>query len=196
MKHFKILITIIILLQGLNIKLNAQHVFRLDSIEISRITLEFFDWYINAIEQGAEFQPRFAESKNGMTTLDFTKYFENLKKFNFSDLLIAKEKKSYKKCLGNLARIKYSDFDTKINDLSAFEQIQCDFGNYYRWTGGQENCAGVQISSLIFSKKNNCIVNVEKFGVTETDKKNVWGLVKVKLVRQNNRWIIDDIGWK
>ena len=195
MKHFKILISILILFQDYNINLEAQNINKLDSIEICGITLGFFNWYINAIkgEHGEEFQPRFVESRNGMTTLDFAKYFENLKKFNFSDSLIMKERESYQVCLNNLDKIKFSDFEAKINDLSDFEKIQCDFGNYYRWTGGQEICDGVQISTIIFLGKNSCVVKVEEYGTNEMKTKDIWGFLNVKLIRQNNTWFINDM---
>ena len=78
-----------------------------DSIKIVQIVNEFYDWYISAIKEGncADFNPIFVESEDGMTTLDLSKYIENLKTYKFSDSLITKEKESYSKCIENLKTI-------------------------------------------------------------------------------------------
>src|ERR1035437_2401620 len=65
-----------------------------DSVLITNISKSFFNWYIsNAKERRyTEFNPTAIKDKDGMTTLDFTKYFTNLISLSFSDSLLATEK--------------------------------------------------------------------------------------------------------
>lgn len=46
-----------------------------------------------------------------MTTLDYTKYFKNLKEHSFSDSLIEMENRSYQDCVNNLEKVSYSEFN-------------------------------------------------------------------------------------
>ena len=45
-----------------------------DSVLVSRITTDFFNWYIKSakLKEQAEYNPIEVADKNGMTTLDFT----------------------------------------------------------------------------------------------------------------------------
>lgn len=196
MKHLILIITISLMSLAPSF---GQNLAETDSIQVCKITNNFFDWYINAISGKVEsvFQPRFIESTDGMTTLDFKEYFENLKKHNFSDKLIEKEKDSYNDCLENIEIIKYSDFKTQFTDLDQFENIGCDFENYYRWTGGQEPIQGIRIKKVLKKSKNRIIVIVEYFfdnggsyGLT------YWGNNNISFQRINGDWKIDNIDWR
>ncbi len=196
MKH-RVLIFIISLISLTPIF--GQNLEKTDSIQVCKITNDFFDWYISAIsgKVKSDFQPRFIENTDGMTTLDFKEYFENLKKHNFSDELIKKEKDSYNDCIENIETVKYSDFKTQFTDLDQFENIGCDFENYYRWTGGQEPIQGVRIKTVTKESENMAIViveyffdNGENYGLT------YWGNNKISFRRIKGDWKIDSIDWK
>ncbi len=170
-----------------------------DSIEVCRITTDFFKWYLNAIsgKEKSVFQPRFVESPNGMTALDFNDYFKNLKKHNFTADLIKKEKDSYNECLENLEKIKYSDFKTQFTDLDQFENISCDFENYYRWTGGQEPIQGIRIKEVSLISNTQAKVTIDYFfdngngyGIAH------WGNNVITLLMIKDHWKINDINWK
>ncbi len=174
----------------------GQNLEKTDSIQVCKITNDFFDWYISAISGKVKsvFQPRFIQNTDGMTTLDFKEYFENLKKHNFSDELIKKEKDSYNDCIENIETVKYSDFKTQFTDLDQFENIGCDFENYYRWTGGQEPIQGVRFKTVTKESENMAIVIVEYFfdngknyGLT------YWGNNKISFRRIIGDWKIDSI---
>ncbi len=92
-----------------------------DSIEVSKISINFFNWYISATKNHKtdEYNPIEIENKNGMTTLDFSKYFKNLKQLSFSDSLLTKERESYNECVIKLSQIKYTDY-LKLTDLDQF----------------------------------------------------------------------------
>jgi hypothetical protein len=102
---------------------NAQKVKDSDSIKIEKIVNNFFNWYIGVIKtnNSVEFMPQFVESDNGMTTLDFSKYLENLRKYQFCDSLIEAERLTYQECILQLEKVKYFDFKTSWTDLDDFE---------------------------------------------------------------------------
>ena len=170
-----------------------------DSTEVCKITNDFFNWYLGAIngEINSICQPKFIAGKDSMTTLDFKDYFDNLKKHNCSDFLIEKERKTYNVCIKNLEKIKFVDFDTQYTDLDQFEEINCDFGNYYRWTGGQEPIQGIRITKteMISSAQIKVTIdyyfdNGEKYGLS------YWGNNEITLTKNKNIWKIDEINWR
>src|SRR6188768_450561 len=130
-----------------------------DSIVLATISSDFFRWYISASSNhsNGECFPVFVQDKNGMTTLDYSKYIKNLKDLSFSDSLIAKEKSSYQVCIDNLAKVKYSDF-LKFEDLDDFESRNCDFTNYYHWTGGQEMYEVYTVTRVKINKKDAAVI--------------------------------------
>lgn len=183
----------------LTTKLTTQSSTKSDSLTICKTVTDFFGWYIDAIKQKkhSDFQPTFVELKNGMTTLNFTKYFNNLAKYGFSDSLLIKEKLSYQHCIDELAKIKYSDFDTKYSDLDDFENIQCDFSDYYRWTGGQEPIDGIRIKDVKFNNSFSVTVQIEYIDYNSEEKKNIyWGSNLVTLTKTKNSWEIENINWR
>ena len=164
-----------------------------DTTTCRQIVLDFYNWYSTKIttDNVSDFQPKFAEDKNGYVTLDFTAYVENLKRLRFTDKLIKQEIEYYKPCVENLKKIKYSDFKTKLSDISDFEDIKCDFFNTHRWTKTMESFTGVELTKSILKKDT-----IQVFGrVYEKtpDETYYYGDVVVTLVRIDNRWMINDI---
>lgn len=170
-----------------------------DSLKISKIVTDFFGWYMGAIQQhkSAAFQPIFAERKDGMTTLDFSEYFQNLTQYGFSDSLLFKEKASYQRCIDELEKVKYSDFKAQFTDLEDFENIECDFGNYYRWTGGQEPIGGIRIQTVRLNNSFSATVAIEYFDYDSESEANIyWGRNVLTMRKVNGLWKIDDVHWK
>lgn len=172
-----------------------------DSIKIIQIVNEFYNWYVSAIKKcdnTSHHMPEFVETKNSMTSLDFSKYIKNLKKYRFSNSLIMKEKETYSKCIQNLKTITFSDFEKSIcTELSEVEQICCDFGNRYRWIGGQEPIEGIKIQDIQFVSTDTVQVSIEyselSFDETNTEYTFYGRRNKLTLVKQNNDWYIDNI---
>nr|WP_321406448.1 hypothetical protein [uncultured Carboxylicivirga sp.] len=172
-----------------------------DSIKITKTVNEFYNWYLTSIKEKkySAFKPKFVESKNGMTTLDYSEYFNNLKIHKFSDSLIKREKQSYCECIENLGKVKYTEFQKTIfTDLDEYQQTKCDFGNYYRWTGGQEPIDGIRINEIKFISNNSVLVIINYFETdTNEDKRYHWGENHLTLIKLDNEWFIDQIdSWK
>ena len=179
----------------------ASNDIKTDSLKLVQIVNEFYDWYISAIkeENNTDYMPRFVESENGMTTLDFSVYFENLKTHRFSDSLIIKEKESYSKCIENLRMVKFSDFGkTVFTTLDEDEEACCDFGNRFRWTGGMEPVDGMRIQDIRFISTDTALVSIEYswLGFDEDlDAEYTYygGGNKLILSKQDNDWYIDKV---
>ncbi|WP_341225238.1 hypothetical protein [uncultured Arcticibacterium sp.] len=201
MKQIVKLIWILILVIGFSSNLKASDKLNMDSVKIKQVVNGFYDWYLTSIKEKkySEFKPKFVESKNGMTTLDYTKYLDNLKTHGFSDSLINIERQSYSDCIENLAKVKYSDFQkTTFTDLDEYEQTNCDFGNYYRWTGGQERINGIRIIDIKYISTDKTYVTIDYFEFnSEENKKYYWGKNGLILKLVNKKWEIDQIdSWK
>lgn len=195
------LILILIVLIGFSNNLRASDNSRTDSIKVAQIVNGFYDWYLTAIKEKnySEYKPRFIETKKGMTSLDLSEYIEDLTANGFSDSLILKEKQSYSNCIENLGKVKYSDFQkATFTDLDEYEKANCDFGNYYRWIGGQEPIEGIRINDIKFISLDLVLVSIEYLEVdTKDNKKHYWGKNCLTLKRLNNDWYIDQIdSWK
>jgi hypothetical protein len=163
-----------------------------DSVKVEKIVNNFFNWYIGVIKtnNSVEFMPQFIESDQGMTTLDFSKYLENLRKYQFSDSLIESEKLTYQECISHLEKVKYSDFKTLWTDLDDFESTNCDFTNSYRWTGGMEPIDCVRIVDLKLNSNQTGLVQLKFCGIDSNDKEYFWGKKSVILEKQNGNWKI------
>lgn len=182
--------------RGSSDSLQTQILLDTDSMAICQNTRDFFDWYINAKKNGEDFQPIFIESGNGMTTLGFEEYFANLKKHHFSDSLILQERQSYSKCIQNLEKIKYKDFKSKVLDLEAFEKIDCDFGNYYHWLGGQEPPDKINITKITFHTNKSASIRLTRSVHNTEEKKDIdIGQIVVELRKIGNAWKITSINW-
>ena len=163
-----------------------------DSAKVERIVNNFFNWYTGVIKtnNSVEFMPQFVESDQGMTTLDFSKYLENLRKYQFSDSLIESEKLTYQECLSHIEKVKYSDFKTSWTDLDDFESTDCDFANTYRWTGGMEPIDCIRIVDLQIISRLTGLVQLKICGIDSNDKEYFWGKKTVILEKQNDNWKI------
>lgn len=164
-----------------------------DTTTCKKIVQDFYNWYSGKIitDNQSEYQPKFAQDKNGYVTLDFSGYVQNLKRFKFTDRLIKQEIDNYKTCTDNLKKIKYSDFETKLSDLSDFEKIECAFFNTNRWTKTMENFTGVELSKSTI-KKDKVFIFGRIFERTPVET-YYYGNVIITLVKINNQWMIDEI---
>ena len=165
-----------------------------DSIAVTKTTVNFFDWYIDAVKKGQteEYSPIFIKSKNGMTTLNDSVYITNLKKYSFSDSLIYIERQSYDNCRHNLGKIKFTTFESEIKDLDQFEKLECDFNNYFRWVSGQEIVDGFTITNVNFIK-NSAEITGQTFLLNNLKEKTNKGIIKITLIRHVKNWKIHRI---
>jgi hypothetical protein len=165
-----------------------------DSLSVIKVVNEFYEWYIYSTrkEKNEENRPIFIIDKKEKVRLDFTRYLQNLRKFNFSDSLIKKEILDYKNCEKNLKRISKEEF-ASFDDIFDFENIDCAFDNSYKWIGGQEMCDGIRINNIEFSDLINCKVEIEYFSINGNEK-SFWGnKTKIILLKINGEWKINDI---
>ena len=170
-----------------------------DSMNVSTVIKEFFNWYVDAIKRTikTDYQPKFVKGKNGMTTLNFKGYFANLKRLHCTENLIQNERDSYNECLSNISKIKFTDFKTRFTDLDQFESVNCNFENYYRWTGGQEPIDGIIIERIEQIHINTFIATVTYY--TDNGKDygvSYWGTNKISMLKNNDKWMINDINWR
>src|SRR5690554_2002043 len=133
-----------------------------DSLSVIKVVNDFYEWYIYSTrkEKNEENRPIFIIDKKGNVRLDFARYLQNLRKFNFSETLIKKEILDYKNCEKNLKRISKEEF-ASFDDIFDFENIDCAFDNSYNWIGGQEMCDGIRINNIEFSDSRNCKIEIE-----------------------------------
>lgn len=160
-----------------------------DTEKLKNICSDFIYWYISVAKDTSnkyiEYNPIIVEDKNGMAKLDFNIYIKNLKKYQFSDSLIKQEIEYYNTCNENLSKIKYSDF-LKFEDLSDYENIDCNYGNMYRWTGGQEMFDIYKIAEV---KREANIAYVIGYLSFENDK-NYKRKITISLYLEDNKWKI------
>ena len=73
-------IWILILFIGFSNNLRASENYTVDSIKVTQIVNKFYDLYLTSIKEKkySDFKPKFVQTKNGMTSLDYTKYLDNL----------------------------------------------------------------------------------------------------------------------
>lgn len=166
-----------------------------DSVVISKITEEFYEWYLFSIQDfyNTDYKPLFIKSENGFVTLDFSKYLGLLDSLHFSTSLIKKERESYNNCLENLKGIKYSDFKSNFTDLDQFEETQCDFSNYFRWIGGQEPIEGIHVIRIDFKNENIAIVNIDYFYIDSKNEKQFYEGNVLEFIKSKNEWKINKI---
>jgi hypothetical protein len=165
-----------------------------DSINVIQIVNDFYDWYIFSArtDKNEENRPTIAIDTNGSIRLDFTEYLKNLRSFNFSDSLISRELLDYKNCEQNLKSITKEEF-ARFDDISDFEDIDCDFDNSYKWIGGQEMCDGIRIVCIEYLDPKNYRVEIEYFSINRNEK-SFWGnATQVYLQKINGNWKIIDI---
>ena len=189
---------VLILVFGSVVNLHAENYSQADTSGVLKIVFEFFDWYISSINsrKTSEFSPQFVENENGMTTLDFSKYLDNLKRLKFSESLVEKEKQFFQECVDNLEKVKYSDFQLEFDDLDDFEATNCDFNNRYKWIGGQEAVDSFKLGR-VYVENDNVIVEVEFIDNTSSGSEYFHrGNNKVMLTKINNQWKINGFEWR
>lgn len=142
LKLFLVLLSITPIVSNGQTKIKAS-----DSIAIKDQIEGFYAWYIDMTKTALEdCSPSFVKQSDGMTTLDFNKYREGLRKYKFTEEFIERKIKDYKECVDNLKKIPFEKFSL-YTDLADFERIMCDFGNRYEWTGGQESKDNARLAS-------------------------------------------------
>ncbi|BDD03869.1 hypothetical protein [Aureibacter tunicatorum] len=83
---------------------------------------------------------------------------------------------------------------TLFTDLDDYEKANCDFGNYYRWIGGQEPIDGIKIDSVKFVNPNSVLVTISYFDIEPNkNKKYHWGKNHLSLIKIDDNWFIDKI---
>lgn len=164
--------------------------------ESSKIAHDFYQWYATAINGDAtdEYQPKFVADKNGMLSVDYSKYIANLKRLRFSEKLIESEVEKYEKCAKNLKDVKFSEKDKQLSDLEDYEKKGCDFFNYYRWVMDMETYDGSRIIEENI-KGDSSIVKVQPYNFNNnTNKYFYWDkTAKVTLKKKENGWEITNI---
>ena len=168
-----------------------------DSTKVTRIVEDFYEWYVKAIDERnlSAYSPKFVESEDGNTTLDYSEYMENLTRLSFSEELIKEERETYKKCIGNLLKVKYSEFDSIYSDLDDYEMSGCDFNNYYRWFGGiMEPVDGIKITEVIVDL-NEAEVKFKYYNYHHKDNTYYYwtNTTSVHLLKTNDKWEINKI---
>lgn len=173
---------------------NCLHAESNDTLICRQKVVDFYNWYSKAIthHNNLEIQPQFTEDSHGFTTLDFSTYVKSMKRFNFTDRLINVEISRFNQCLENLLKIEFKTFNAIFDDLSDYENINCDFFNINRWIMSMENFTGVEISKSSINK-NECKVYGRIFEEAETNSRYYHGNVVVTLLNINDTWMIDNI---
>lgn len=182
------LLTILLMIIAINVQGNNN-----DTLICKQKVLDFYDWYRKAINQEINevFLPRFVEDNKGYTTLDFSEYEKNLKRFGFTDKLITKEFKTYQTCIQNLEKIEYKKFK-EFDDLSNYEDINCDFFNIHRWINSMESFSGIEIIKSKI-KSRTCKIYGKIYEEYDSNQKQYYGNIIVTLIEENGKWMIDDI---
>jgi len=162
-----------------------------DSVDMKTTIEGFYSWYIDLIKTNKlniDFNPSFARQDDGMTTLDFKKYKDGLKKYKFTESFIKRKIGDYKECVDNLKKIPFDKF-SKYSDLDDFENIMCDFSNRYEWTGGQEPKDKAELTNLELVDSNT-IVGQVRF----TSYGNLDGTAaRVTFKKSKKDWRVDNI---
>jgi hypothetical protein len=121
-----------------------------DSVNMKNQIEGFYSWYIDISKNGKlnkDFNPGFVRQADGTTTLDFKNYKDGLRKYKFTEDFIQRKINDYKECVDNLNKTTFDKF-SQFTDLDDFENINCDFGNRYEWTGGMESKDKAELTSL------------------------------------------------
>jgi hypothetical protein len=161
-----------------------------DSLDMKTQVEGFYSWYIDVVKSGkfdSAFSPIFIKREDGFTTLDFTQYSDRLRKYRFTEDFIQRKVSEYKGCVDTLNKIPFDEF-SKLKDLDEFERINCDFGNRYEWTGGQEMKDKAELINLKRVGSKAIVGQVSFFSYNSSD-----GTAKVTFKKLSNAWCIDNI---
>jgi hypothetical protein len=157
------------------------------------IVLDFYNWYLSSIKNlpSREYEPVIEADSNGMTILNFEQYIQNLRKYNCSKEMIEREIFSYQECIKNLAKLKFeilqSDFD--------YDEVECDFVYYNRWTHSQEPVDGIKIIETKKIQNDKQIVKGQFYNYDETTIEYLYWdwYCYVLLIQESGEWKIDSI---
>jgi hypothetical protein len=161
-----------------------------DSVVISSQIIGFYSWYFEVIKNDkmdGEFNPMFVRQNNGMTTLDFTNYRNGLRRHKFTDAFIERKVSTYKTCVQNLNQIPFDEF-SKLTDLDDFENINCDFGNRYEFTGGMEPKHAAELINLQLVDKKKIIGHVGFSSFARPD-----GTAIVTFRKFKKEWLVEEL---
>jgi len=173
----------------------TSHVSEKDSIEIKNIIEGFYSWYAGQIKNHLdEFSPRFVKKSDGMTTLDFTKYRQGLKRNGFTVDFIKRKISSYQECVDNLGKINYETF-LKFDGLDQLAEIKCDFDNVREWTMDQDRHDGADLVKIKQINKQKAIATVQFYNLRPDGSKFIWDYKQatVTFLQQDKVWRIDDL---
>ena len=167
-----------------------------DSIKVSALVLDFYYWYIGSAKgfKALEFNPSFEPDSLGYATLYLKKYTKNLYDHNFTDALVQRVIERYNPCLENLKHIKYDSL-MAFEDLGQYEEINCDFGNVYDWTGGQEMIDGIRILNVKMHDDKSCVVQVRFYNVINNKISYLSESysTQVHCIKEYDTWKIDNV---
>ena len=188
-----LLLIIIALSCPVNSQINSSN--STDSIKVCNTVNEFYAWYLAAIDEkyNTDYKPRFVEDTLGYVTLDFSVYFKKLEEYGFSVELLQKEFDSYSECMRNLLYLKFEDYKERFTDLYHYEETDCDFGNSFRWIGGQEPVEGVEIETVSFKDESIAKVELQYYWTGSNGEKIFYPGNEVLLVRNEGIWEITNI---
>lgn len=75
--------------------------------------------------------------------------------------------------------------------------IECDFGNSYRWMGGQEPIGGIRIQTVRLNNSLSATVAIQYTDYNPENEGNTyWGRNILTMVKVNGIWKIDDVHWR
>jgi hypothetical protein len=127
-----------------------------------------------------------------MTTLDFKKYKDGLRRYKFTEDFIERKILDFKECVDNLNKIPFDKF-TQFEDLDDFENIKCDFSNRYEWTGGQDPIDNAELTKLKTIGKGTIFGIVDFYFYPEGQKTKWHTQAKVTLKRKSKEWEIESL---
>lgn len=166
-----------------------------DSVNMKTQIEGFYSWYVDMIKNeklNEDFNPNFVRRDDGMTTLDFKKYKDGLRKYKFTEDFIESKIKEYKTCIDNLNKIPYDKF-TQFEDLDDFESINCDFSNRYEWTGGMDPIENAELTILKTIDKRTVFGLVDFYFYPEGQKTKWHTQAKVTFKRKGKEWEIETL---
>ncbi len=161
-----------------------------DSVAIKNQIEGFYLWYMDISKDGRlnrDFNPSFVRRDDGVTTLDFENYKGGLRKYKFTEDFIQRKISDYKECEDNLNKISFDKF-SQFTDLDDFENIKCDFGNSYEWTGGMESKDKAELVVLKLVDKKTITGLLDFTSYSRPDGKAIVTFKKMK-----GEWRIDNL---
>ncbi|OON68534.1 hypothetical protein [Hymenobacter sp. CRA2] len=171
-----------------------------DTAVVNRTVRNFYAWYGKAISSEGpqtEFQPDFVADAQGRLTLDYRRYFANLRRLHFAESLIRREMATYQPCIDTLRAIPYAQRDSLLDDVDDYEQRDCAFFDSYRWTRSQDRFTGIRLQQTRIMG-DSAAVQVQLFEYypdnEAASRYYFWETpYTVRLTRAAGAWLISDI---